>query len=188
MRLVHESVKVPVFAMIRPRAGDFVYSAEEFAQMRRDIATAQRIGIDGVVLGVLTRDRKVDVARTRELVTTARPLPVTFHRAFDDTTDVDAALGDVVETGAARILTSGGAASASAGIQNLARLIGAAKKRVIILPGSGINASNALQVVRMSGATEIHSGLGSVLKYGQQDYKLFESEVRALVAKLQSPA
>jgi copper homeostasis protein len=97
-------------------------------------------------------------------------------------------LGNVVETGAARILTSGGAASAPAGIQNLARLIGAAKKRVIILPGGGINASNALQVVRMSGATEIHSGLGSVFAYGQEDYKLFESEVRALAAKLGSPA
>jgi copper homeostasis protein len=188
MRRVRECVKVPVFAMIRPRAGDFVYSGEEFAQMRRDIGTAQGIGIDGVVLGVLTRDRKVDVARTRELVTTAQPLPVTFHRAFDDTADVHAALGNVVETGAARILTSGGAASAPAGIQNLARLIGAAKKRVIILPGGGINASNALQVVRMSGATEIHSGLGSVFAYGQEDYKLFESEVRALAAKLGSPA
>ena len=188
MRRVRESVKVPVFAMIRPRSGDFVYSGEEFAQMRRDIATAQRIGIDGVVLGVLTRDRKVDVARTRELATTAQPLPVTFHRAFDDTADVHAALRDVVETGAARILTSGGAASAPAGIQNLARLMAASKKHVIILPGGGINASNALQVVRLSGATEIHSGLGSVLAYGQEDYKLFESEVRALAAKLGNTA
>jgi copper homeostasis protein len=188
MRRVRESVKVPVFAMIRPRSGDFVYSGEEFAQMRRDIATAQRIGIDGVVLGVLTRDRKVDVARTRELVTTAQPLRVTFHRAFDDTADLQAALGDVVATGAARILTSGGAASAPAGIQNLAPLIAASKKRVIILPGGGINASNALQVVRLSGATEIHSGLGSVLAYGQEDYKLFESEVRALAAKLGNTA
>jgi copper homeostasis protein len=142
--------------------------------------------MDGVVLGVLTRESKVDVARTRELVTEAQPLPVTFHRAFDHAIDLDAALQHVVETRAARILTSGGAPSAPAGMQSLARLVPAAKKRVTILPGGGINASNALQVVQQTGATEIHSGLGSVLAYGQEDYALFENEVRKLVAQLAS--
>ena len=186
MRLVRESVHVPIFAMIRPRAGDFVYSLEELAQMRRDIGAAQRLGMDGIVLGVLTQDRKVNIEPTRELVIAAQPLPVTFHRAFDDVADMDAALDDVIETGAARILTSGGAATAPAGIEKLACLVAAAKERVIILPGGGINASNALHVARQSRAREIHSGLGSVLEYGQDDYALFESEVRKMAEQLAS--
>jgi len=188
MRLARKSVRVPIFAMIRPRAGDFVHSPEELAQMLRDIAAARRLGMDGIVLGLLTRDRQVDVEHTRELVMAAQPLPVTFHRAFDDVADMDAALEDVVATGATRILTSGGAATAPAGIDKLARLVGAAKERVIILPGGGINASNIVHVARQSGAREIHSGLGSVLAYGQEDYALFENEVRALAAQLASVA
>jgi copper homeostasis protein len=184
MRLVRASVQLPIFMMIRPRAGDFVYSPEELGQMRRDIGTAERVGMDGVVLGVLTRDGQVDVARTRELVIAAKPLPVTFHRAFDEAIDLDAALDDVIAAGAARILTSGGAASAPAGIEKLARLVAAAKQRVIILPGSGINASNALHVAQKSGAREIHSGLGSVLAYGHEDYDRFESEVKKIAEQV----
>jgi copper homeostasis protein len=185
MRLARKSVTVPIFAMIRPRAGDFTYSLEELAQMRRDIAVAQRIGIEGIVLGIVTRERCVDAERTRELVMAARPLPVTFHRAFDDVADLDSALDDVIETGAARILTSGGAANAPAGIENLARLVDAAGERVTIIPGGGIKASNVLQIARKSGARELHSGLGSVLGYGQEDYALFESEVRKVAEQLE---
>ncbi len=188
MRRVRGAVHVPVFAMIRPRAGDFVYSPEELAQMRREIATAQRFGMDGIVLGVLTRERQVDIERAQDLVLAAQPLPVTFHRAFDDVPDMDVALDQVIEAGAARILTSGGAASAPAGTAKLARLVTAAKERVIILPGGGINPSNALQVVRQSGTRELHSGLGSVLAYGHEDYVQFENEVRALAAQLASVA
>jgi copper homeostasis protein len=119
------------------------------------------------------------------MVLAARPLPVTFHRAFDEVADLDAALKDVMRTGAARILTSGGAASAAAGVDKLAHLVTAAKERVIILPGGGVNASNVVQVARQSGAREIHSGLGSVLAYGQEDYKLFEDEVRKLAVQLE---
>ena len=188
MRRVRGAVQVPVFAMIRPRAGNFVYAPEELAQMRLEIAMAQRVGMDGIVLGVLTRERQVDVERTRQFVTAAKPLPVTFHRAFDDVADVNAALDQVIEAGATRILTSGGAANAPAGIPTLARLVAAAKERIIILPGGGINPSNALQVVRQSGARELHSGLGSVLAYGHEDYVQFENEVRALAAHLASVA
>jgi copper homeostasis protein len=186
MRRVRQMVRVPIFAMVRPRAGDFVYSSGEFERMQADIETARRARMDGIVLGILTRERAVDVARTRELVNFARPLPVTFHRAFDDVADLDAGLEDVIETGAARILTSGGAAAAPAALDRLTRLVAAAKERIIILPGGGINASNVLQVARKTGAREIHSGLGSVLAYGQEDYKLFEDEVRKLAVQLAS--
>ena len=140
--------------------------------------------MDGVVLGVLTQERRVDVARTRELVKLARPLPVTFHRAFDDIADLDAGLEDVIETGATRLLTSGGASSAPAGIESLARLAATAKERIIVVPGGGINATNIVQIAQQTGARELHSGLGSVLGYGQKDYDLFQSEVRKLAAQL----
>jgi copper homeostasis protein len=186
MRRARELVRVPIFVMIRPRGGDFVYSAREFGRMRSDIEMAKRARMDGVVLGILTRGRGVDVDRTRELANFARPLPVTFHRAFDEVADLDAGLEEVIETGVARILTSGGAAAAPDGIGALTRLVAAAKERIIILPGGGINASNALRVAQQSGARELHSGLGSVLAYGQEDYKLFENEVRKLAVQLAS--
>ena len=83
LRGVRSQVRVPVFSMIRPRGGNFVYSGAEFSEMRRSISDAKESGMDGVVLGILTEDRRVDVARTRELVELAKPLPVTYHRAFD---------------------------------------------------------------------------------------------------------
>jgi copper homeostasis protein len=186
MRMVRAKVTLAIFAMIRPRAGDFIYSAQELAQIRGEIDTAKQLGMDGIVLGLLTRDRSVDVERTRQLVKTAQPLPVTFHRAFDDAANLDAALEDVIATGARRILTSGGSSTAPAGIDKLARLVVAAKDRILILPGGGINSSNAVDVARQTGARELHSGLGSVLAYGQEDYGLFESEVRKLAAHLAS--
>ncbi|HLZ92599.1 MAG TPA: copper homeostasis protein CutC [Candidatus Acidoferrum sp.] len=184
MRRTRGLVQVPVFAMIRPRAGNFVYSSDEIEQMRRGIAEAKRLGMNGVVLGVLTTQRQVDEERTRELVHLAKPLPTTFHRAFDEVADLAAALEQVIETGATRILTSGGALSAPAGVSTLARLVAAAKERIIVLPGGGLNASNVLQVARQTGARELHSGLGSVLAYGQEDYQAFATEVRKLVGVL----
>jgi len=186
MQMARAKVALPIFAMIRPRAGDFTYSAEALAQMRGEIDTAKQLGMDGIVLGLLTRDRSVDVERTRQLVKAAQPLPVTFHRAFDDAANLDAALEDVIATGARRILTSGGSPTAPAGIEKLARLVVAAKDRILILPGGGINASNAVDVAQQTGARELHSGLGSVLAYGQEDYGLFESEVRKLASQLAS--
>ena len=184
MREIRERVRLPIFTMVRPRAGDFVYTPEEIAQMRRDIAAAKRAGMNGAVLGVLTKDGRVDVERTRDLVKLAEPLPVTFHRAFDDVTDLDGALEDVIKSGAARILTSGGAPGAPGGVATLARLAAGANQRIIILPGGGINASNILHVVGKTGVREIHSGLGSVLGYGHGDYLAFEKEVRRLAAQL----
>ena len=101
--------------MIRPRAGDFVYSAGEFEEMKASIANAKVLGADGLVLGILKRDNSVDIQRTGELVSLAKPLPVTFHRAFDESADLSQALDDVAQTGAARILTSGGARTALKG-------------------------------------------------------------------------
>ena len=180
MRHVRELVRVPIFAMIRPRAGDFVYSPEEVSQMRRDIAAAKRAEMDGIVLGVLTKDRRVDVERTRELVKLAKPLPVTFHRAFDEVADLDAELKAVIGTGAARILTSGGAPTAPQGLAALAKLVAAAGNRITIVPGSGVNPSNILEVAQRTQACEFHSGLGTRIPYGSRNGALFEDEVRKM--------
>jgi copper homeostasis protein len=183
MRAARAAVQVPIFAMIRPRAGDFVYSAKEFADMRASIELAKGLEGDGVVLGLLTADGLVDVARTRDLVETAKPLPVTFHRAFDECADQLAALEDVIQTGAKRILTSGGGASAAAGAEMLARLVAAAGERITILPGAGIHTGNIAEVVRTTGAREFHSGLSSVVGRGA-DEREFQAGVEQLAKEL----
>ncbi len=184
MRAVREHVALPIFAMIRPRGGDFVHSAAEFATMLGDIETARRLGMDGVVLGILKEDGHVDIRRTRELVERARPLPVTFHRAFDVSADLRKSLEDVIQTGAARLLTSGGAAAAPEGLAALAGLVDAAGDRILIVPGSGINASNALRVAQHTRAREFHSGLSSALQSADRCGERFEAAVRELAEVL----
>ena len=151
-------VAVPVFVMIRPRGGDFLYAPVELDVMARDIASARALGAHGVVLGVLTRDGAVDVPRTRDLVEAAHPLPVTFHRAFDLSADLEAALEALIDCGITRVLTSGGAARAGEGIAKLAALVHQAGDRITVMPGGGISAANAMQIVEQTHAREIHVG------------------------------
>jgi len=184
LRLVRQQIQIPIFVMIRPRAGDFVYSPAEFAQMKKSIAAARHAGSSGLVLGILNPDHTVDLDRTRELVELAQPLPVTFHRAFDECTDLSQALEHVVRTGASRILTSSGAATAPQGAGKIEMLVAAAGGRITIVPGAGINAGNILQLAAATRAQEFHSGLSSVLPHGQTDYLRFEKEVRAMVKLL----
>lgn len=181
---VRERVHIPVYAMIRPRIGDFIYAAAEFEEMQRSIDVATECRIDGVVLGVLQKGFKTDVSRARRLVDLARPLPTTFHRAFDECADLRIALEQVIETGAARILTSAGAKTALQGSAKLADLIAAARHRILILPGVGITPSNIAKVREKTGAVEFHSGLGAVLSYSSRDYNAFEVEVRKLAERL----
>jgi copper homeostasis protein len=181
---VRAAVKIPIFMMIRPRAGGFVYSDAEFAAMRESIALAKASGMDGIVVGMLTAEHTIDVTRTTELVRLSEPLPVTFHRAFDVSANLQQSLAEVLQTGAQRILSSGGAFDAFAGAATLATLRKSARNRIIIVPGTGINPGNIAQVARISGAREIHSGLGSVLPYGTEDFSAFETEVRKMVTAL----
>jgi copper homeostasis protein len=184
LRAVRQQIQIPIFVMTRPRAGDFVYSSSEFAQMKESIAAARDAGADGLVLGILKPDRTVDIDRTCELVELAQPLPVTFHRAFDECPDLSQALEDVVRTGASRILTSGGAPTALEGAANIEMIVTAAGERVTIVPGAGINAANILQVAAATQAEEFHSGLSSVLPQPRSDYVQFEKEVLAMVEML----
>ena len=184
LRAVREKIHIPVYSMVRPRGGDFVYSDAEFAEMERSIAVATECGMDGVVAGVLQKGFEIDVGRTRRLVYLACPLPVTFHRAFDERPDLREALEAVIQTGAARILTSGGAKTAFQGVAKLAELVAAARDRILILPGAGITHSNIAEVARQTRAVEFHSGLGTVLPYATRDFAAFVSEVRKLVGEV----
>ena len=149
-------VGIPVFAMIRPRGGDFLYSDEEFAVMRRDVAEARRLGADGVVLGLLRADGTVDRDRTALLLEEARPLPVTFHRALDVARDAEEALETLIALGVDRVLTSGQAPTVPEGLAVIAALVRRAAGRIVVMPGCGIDEFNARRVVEATGAREVH--------------------------------
>ncbi|HET9708635.1 MAG TPA: copper homeostasis protein CutC [Gemmatimonadales bacterium] len=137
-------LRIPVHVLIRPRGGDFVYSDLELDVMRRDIAVARQHGAQGVVFGILLPDGAIDVPRTGALVAAARPLRVTFHRAFDFTADPDQALDDLIALGVDRLLTSGQAATALDGTGILARLVRRAAGRIAIAAGGGLSEENVL--------------------------------------------
>jgi copper homeostasis protein len=142
--------------MIRPRGGDFLFDDDEFAIMRTDIETAKAEGADGVVIGLLTAAGEVDMGRTRELIALARPLSVTFHRAFDMTPDPFRALETLIELGVDRVLTSGQEASVLEGLPLVAELITRAGERIIVMPGGGITERNIDRIVAAASPREIH--------------------------------
>jgi copper homeostasis protein len=185
VRAVRSTVKLPIHVLVRPRAGNFVYKPAEFAQMEEAIKALRSENVQGIVTGALLEDASVDVPRTRELVSLASPMRVTFHRAFDETKDLSAALEDIVLTGARRTLTSGGATDAQSGAPVLRSLIQQSGDRIIILPGGGLHPGNLAAVARATGATELHTGLGGVIPYSSEDVAAFESAVRECVVRLQ---
>jgi copper homeostasis protein len=164
IEVVRSQVALDIHVMVRPRAGDFCYRPEELQIMRRDIALAKRLGANGVVLGLLESGGNINVPWTKELVELARPLRVTFHRAFDLCRDLPEALEDVVLTGADRVLTSGGMQSAMEAMPAIENLVELARGRICILACGGIRPANAATIVRQTGVTEIHSGLSRPLK------------------------
>ena len=151
-----ERVAIPVFVLIRPRSGDFLYDDAELAVMRRDIAVARDLGVDGIVTGALRPDGTVDAGRTTALVDAARPLAVTFHRAFDFTRDAAEALEAVTALGIDRVLTSGWAATAVEGIGTLTELVGQAGERPVLVAAGGITEDNVARIVRATGVREVH--------------------------------
>jgi len=157
MKLVKEKINIPVFPIIRPRGGDFLYSDAEFSIMLKDVLLAKELGFEGVVTGVLHADGTVDVQRTSLLAEKAYPLEVTFHRAFDRTADAQQALEDVITCGCTRILTSGQVPNAADGAALIKSFIEQADDRIIIMPGSGVRSSNLQSILSATGATEIHS-------------------------------
>jgi copper homeostasis protein len=142
--------------LIRPRGGDFVYSPDEADVMARDIRAAKGAGVDGVVIGALTPSGAIDVPLAARLIAVARPLSVTFHRAFDNAADPTAAFDDILELGADRLLTSGGAPTALEGADLIRSLTARSDGRIIVMAGSGVTEATAAQVVRRTSVGELH--------------------------------
>ena len=162
--VVRSKLAIAIHPIIRPRPGDFCYSEAEFESMLRDIEIAKSEGADGVALGILEEEGHVDVPRTRQLVELARPLSVTFHRAFDMSAELFRALEDVCATGADRILTSGGEQECLQGVDTVARLVADAGGRIKIMAGGRIGILNAPKIVEQAGVTEIHVGLATPVR------------------------
>jgi copper homeostasis protein len=158
IEIARKFLHIGLQVMIRPRGGDFCYSALEFEIMKKDIVVARELGADGAVFGMLNRDRTIEVPRTRELVELARPLRVTFHRAFDVVADPAQALETLAALQIDRILTSGQARTAMEGLTLLVQLAQKAAGRISIMPACGINAQNVRQILAATGANEIHIG------------------------------
>jgi copper homeostasis protein len=169
IELARNQITIDLNIMIRPRSGDFYYSAIEFETMVRDIEVAKSLGANGVVIGILLPDGTVDIKRTRKLVHLARPMSITFHRAFDMTRDPITAMEDIILCGADRILTSGQKNSALNGVEKIKELVDRAGERIVIMPGSGINDRTVLQVATSTGAKEFHISakkkIDGVMKY-----------------------
>jgi copper homeostasis protein len=159
IQAVRKHVGIAVFVMVRPRGGDSFYTNHEFNVMKDDVIRVKDLGADGIVLGMLDQDGHVDVERTRELVRLASPMQVTFHRAFDMSVSLDESLTRVIETGAHRILTSGGMQTITQGAEKVKYLIEAANGRIHIMIGGGIRQENIRKIALRTHATEFHCSL-----------------------------
>jgi copper homeostasis protein len=159
---------IPVFVLIRPRAGDFLYSDAEFDAMKEDILFCKERRAKGIVTGLLKTDGTIDIDRTAELVRLARPMQVTFHRAFDMTRDPLQTMEHIISLGIDRILTSGQANTVLDGADLIAAFISRAAGRIIIMPGGGINEDNVANLIQSTGATEIHASLRSQIQSKMQ--------------------
>ena len=148
--------KLKVHTIIRPRGGDFLYSEDEFAAMLDDVAAAKAAGAAGVVIGLLDAEARIDEARTAALIAAARPLSVTFHRAFDVSRDPFAGLDALIRLGADRLLTSGQEPGVVEGAPLIRRLISHAEGRIVVMPGGDITPRNAARIAADTGAEEFH--------------------------------
>jgi copper homeostasis protein len=153
------SFAIPLFPIIRPRAGDFLYTEDEFETMANDVIVCKQLGCEGVVMGLLNKDGSIDVKRTSKLIDIAYPMEITFHRAFDRCKDPFTALEELIKIGCQRILTSGQKLTAAEGVDLIAELVREADDRVIIMPGSGVRKENIKMIAAKTGAVEFHSSI-----------------------------
>lgn len=151
-----EKLRIPAFVMIRPRGGDFCYSAQEIAIMETDIVVCKQLGVPAVVLGLLTPDGQIDEAHTARLITLARPMQVTFHKAFDELPDPSEGLETLIRLGVDRILTSGAKPTAREGAPLLNQLTEQANGRIILVAAGRVTAENLPELSRLIRACEFH--------------------------------
>lgn len=154
-----ESFNVDLFPIIRPRAGDFLYSEEEYQIMLKEVKLCREVGCNGVVIGLLNADGSIDLSKTQALINAAFPMEVTFHRAFDRCFDPFEAMEQLIMIGCQRILTSGQMPTVVEGLDTIAKLVKAADDRIVIMPGSGVRKENIKLLAEKTGAVEFHSSL-----------------------------
>jgi len=157
LKLVKQAVNIPVFPIIRPRGGDFLFTDDEFEVMKWDIALVKELGYGGLVTGMLNADGTVDTERTKKLVELAYPMEVTFHRAFDRAINPLQALENIIACGCSRILTSGQVPNAYDAKELIKQLVEKADDRIIIMPGSGVRSGNIAALAKYTGVVELHS-------------------------------
>lgn len=168
IELARMKLSIRLHVIIRPRGGDFLYSDLEYAIIKRDVEHCRNCHVDGVVIGFLTSEGRVDIERTREIVELARPMAVTFHRAFDMSRDPFEALEDLKLTGVDRILTSGQQNLAPDAAGLITRLIRQAAGKVVIMPGGGLNEHNIGELARQVNAGEYHATLRRTVESGME--------------------
>lgn len=198
LSMARDKLRIPIYALIRPRGGDFLYDEAELEAMRRDIEHCARLGCDGVVIGALDADGDIDVAACRMLIEAAGKLGTTFHRAFDAARDRAQALQDIVALGCERVLTSGAANDALRGAEEIAAAVRDGAGRIRVMAGAGVTAENIREIARLSGAREFHASARSLrrsaMRHRQQCLSGLEPErmqtdpeiVRALAEKLRN--
>ena len=200
---VRKAVSIGLQVMIRPRGGDFCYSADEFGIMQRDILIAKQLGANGVVFGMLDLEGRVDRPRMQQLIELAQPLKVTCHRAFDMSSDFERALDDLISLGIDRVLTSGGQKSAIDAMPTLKQIVQRARGRISVMACGEVSITNVKAVVNYTGVTEVHAApaesvasamrfrnsriaMGSLPGSEYQRTVVSESSVRELRAALDS--
>ena len=164
IRQCREAFDTLIYAIIRPRGGDFLFTEEEFSMMLQDVKLCKEVGCDGVVIGLLNADGTIDLKRTSKLVDAVYPLGVTFHRAFDRCSNPFEAMEQLIQIGCERILTSGQKPSAPDAVELIEQLYREADDRIIIMPGSGVRKENIKMLAEKTGCTEFHSSLRSKRK------------------------
>jgi copper homeostasis protein len=176
IEVARQQLTIDLMVMIRPRGGDFLYSTLEFRIMQRDIEIAKDLGANGIVLGLLTAEGTVDRVRTQKLIKLARPMNVTFHRAFDMVSHAHDALEALIDLGVERVLTSGLEPTALEGAETIAQLVQQAAGRISVMAGGGIHERNIARIVRQTGVNELHmsgrSAMPSEMRYRNQRINL----------------
>ncbi|MDH5598398.1 MAG: copper homeostasis protein CutC [Cyclobacteriaceae bacterium] len=174
---VIKAVNIPVFVMIRPRGGSFTYTEAEIRVMERDIQFVKDCGGAGVVFGVVTDEGEIDIEYTKRLIALAKPLQITFHRAFDVLKNQEEKINRLIDLGVDRVLTSGGESTAFEGMKQIKRIADIAGKSLIVLPGAGINVKNVKELINYTGVNEVHiSGKKTVSPPEYFSSRMFNSE------------
>ena len=172
---LNDNYKKPIYVMIRPKGGEFLYSDSEFLKMKNSILEFKKAGADGFVFGILTAENEIDVAKNKELIELAGEIPCTFHRAFDRTPDLEKSIKTLIKLGFQTVLTSGGKKSAMDGIENLKKLIENYGSAIEILIGGGIRSNNLEQIKDETKGVSFHSS--AILNY---EFFINENEIKKL--------